>query len=297
MTDATLALPSVTRADRSKTSLWRRLLRQRNARVGLIVLGTIVLASLIGPLVMRGNPSSDFDYQNLNDAFLSPSASHLLGTDAFGRDVFLRILIGARYTLMLGFMAVLVGLAIGVPLGALSGYLGGWFDLIVQRFVDIILAFPGFLFALALVAVLGPGIENVVLAVAITSAPRFARLLRASVLSVKQMPYVEASRALGVKGHRALWRDVVPNSLGPVIVQTSLEMATAILTASGLGFLGLGVKASIPEWGSMLGAAREYVFTYPNLVTFPGLAIVIVVLALNLIGDGLRDALDPRLKR
>lgn len=296
MTEVAAPVP-VAPATARRDGLVSSILRQRNAVIGLIVLGAIVLASLIGPLIMSGNPSTDFEYQKLQDSFLPPSSDHLLGTDHFGRDVFVRLLIGARYTLLVGFAAVIVGLAIGVPVGALSGYLGGWFDLIVQRVVDIVLAFPSFLLALALVAVLGPGVGNVVLAVAITSAPRFVRLLRGSVLAVKEMPYVEASRALGVSRARTLWRDVVPNSLGPVIVQTSLEMATAILTASGLGFLGLGVSLTTPEWGAMLGEAREFIFSHPGLVTYPGLCIVVVVLALNLIGDGVRDALDPRLKR
>lgn len=297
MTERTTALTHTAGVERRRGGGFvMSVLRQPNAVVGLIVLGIVILAGVFGPMVMSDHPSTNILYQNLSDSLLPPSSDHLLGTDNFGRDVFVRLLIGARYTLLLGFAAVIVGLAIGVPIGALSGYLGGWFDLVVQRLVDIGLAFPSFLLALALVAVLGPGLENVVLAVALTSAPRFVRLLRASVLAVKELPYVEASRALGVKGRRTLWRDVVPNSLSPVLVQASLEMATAILTASGLGFLGLGVEQATPEWGAMLGQARDFIFTHPNLVTFPGLCIVIVVLALNLVSDGLRDALDPRLK-
>jgi len=203
---------------------------------------------------------------------------------------------GARYTLALGFAAVAIGLAIGVPVGAVSGYFGGWIDLLSQRVTDVVLAFPNILLALALVAVLGVGLTNVIIAVAITSIPIFIRLTRASALSIRELPYVEAARALGVPSAAILVRHVIPNSLAPVIVQASLQLGAAILLAAALGFLGLGVQAPTPEWGSMLGLSRNYIFSDPNLATFPGLAIFGAVLAFNLVGDGLRDALDPRLR-
>lgn len=298
MTDIspTAAVDAAGRGPNPLTLVWHRFRRQPNAIVGMVVLGFILLVATLGPIVLIDNPSSNFEYQNFIDSFAPPSAEHWLGTDQFGRDVLVRLIQGARYTLSIGVAAVIAGLAIGVPLGLLSGYFGGWFDLIAQRLFDIVLAFPSFLLALALIGVLGTGTVNIIVAVALTSFPRFARLLRASVLSVKEMPYIEAARAMGTPRWRIIVQEVLPNSVAPIIVQSSLEMATAILTASGLGFLGLGVQQPIPEWGAMLGEARQYLFTYPNLLTYPGLCIVAVVLALNLIGDGLRDALDPRLK-
>ena len=293
-----LSEPSVETGGRRRSYtvyLWRRVLMQPNAVVGMAVLGTILFIATFGALALSGHPSSDFHYQQLSHSFQPPSAEHWLGTDIFGRDELVRLIHGARYTLAIGFAAVLAGLAIGVPLGVMSGYWGGWLDLIAQRVVDIVLAFPSFLLALALIGVLGTSTVNIIAAVALTSFPRFTRLLRASVMNVKELPYVEASRALGAPTFRIVMREVLPNSIAPIIVQSSLEMATAVLTASGLGFLGLGVEQPTPEWGAMLGEARQYIFTFPHLLTYPGLCIVAVVLSLNLIGDGLRDALDPRL--
>lgn len=296
MTARPLPQPGPSRQPRPAALLWRRLAAQPNALIGMSVLAAILVATLLGPLVLAQHPSSDFQQQDFIASFAPSSGEHWLGTDNYGRDILVRLVHGARYTLSIGFAAVIAGLAIGVPLGLVSGYLGGWVDLVAQRLVDIVLAFPSFLLALALIGVLGTGTVNIIVAVALTSFPRFARLLRASVLAVKEMPYVEAARAMGTPRWRIVLRDVLPNATAPIIVQASLEMATAILTASGLGFLGLGVQQPIPEWGAMLGEARQYLFTYPHLLTYPGLCIVAVVLALNLIGDGLRDALDPRLK-
>jgi ABC-type dipeptide/oligopeptide/nickel transport system permease subunit len=246
----------------------------------------------VGPLVLRYDPI----HQNLGEAFMPPSPAHPLGTDDFGRDELVRLLYGARYTLLVGFGAVAIGLAIGVPLGAASGYFGGWLDMLSQRLMDIVLAFPNILLALSLVAALGIGLRNVIISVGITSIPGFVRLVRASALSIRELPYVEAARALGVPAPLILLRHVVPNSLAPVIVQATLQLGAAILVAAGLGFLGLGVQQPTPEWGSMLGFGRTFLFSDPLLVTFPGIAIFGAVLAFNMLGDGLRDALDPRLK-
>lgn len=272
--------------------VWNRLRHHRSVWFGVAVLLAYVVGTLLLPFLIHYDPNRN----NLADAFLGPSGSHLLGTDEFGRDELLRLALAARFTLFVGFAAVGLGLAVGLPLGAASGYYGGWIDLVIQRFTDILLAFPGILLALALVAALGPGLKNVIISVGITSIPAFIRLLRASALSIRELPYVEAARALGVPSVVILIRHVIPNSLAPVIVQATLQLGFAILVAAGLGFLGLGVQPPTPEWGSMLGLSRNYIFSDQALVTYPGLAIFGAVLAFNLLGDGLRDALDPRMK-
>jgi ABC-type dipeptide/oligopeptide/nickel transport system permease subunit len=285
------AQPAAELAARAGNRVWARLRTHPSALVGMAILALYVLATVVGPLLLRYDPI----HQTLADAFLPTSRGHPLGTDDLGRDELIRLLYGTRYTLALGFAAVAIGLVVGVPMGACSGYFGGWVDLLAQRVTDVMLAFPNILLALALVAVLGVGLQNVIIAVGITSIPLFVRLVRASVLSVRELPYVEAGRALGVPSWIILFRHVIPNSLAPVIVQASLQLGAAILIAAGLGFLGLGVQAPTPEWGTMLGSSRQYIFSDPNLATFPGLAIFGAVLAFNLVGDGLRDALDPRL--
>jgi peptide/nickel transport system permease protein len=279
-------------APRAERRVWLRLRTHPSALVGIGIFAAYVLATIVGPVVFQHDPFQ----QSLSDAFLPASLTHPLGTDELGRDELSRLIYGARFTLTVGFGAVAIGLAIGVPVGALSGYFGGWTDLLSQRVTDVILAFPNILLALALVAVLGIGLTNVIIAVGITSIPVFVRLVRASALSIRELPYVEAARALGVHPWAILFRHVVPNALAPVIVQASLQLGAAILVAAGLGFLGLGVQPTTPEWGAMLGDSRAYIFSDSNLATFPGLAIFGAVLAFNLVGDGLRDALDPRLK-
>lgn len=271
---------------------WRRLLAHPSARVGIGILLFFVLGTLVGPLVFRADPTS----QDLGQAFLKPAPGHPLGTDDLGRDELVRLFYGARYTLSLALAAVALGLLLGLPFGAISGYFGGWVDLLTQRVVDVMLAFPSILLALSLVAVLGPGLRNVIISVAIVAIPGFVRLVRASALSIRELPYVEAARALGVPPGRILFRHVIPNAMAPVIVQSTLQLGNAILVAAGLGFLGLGVQQPTPEWGAMLGFSHTYIFSNPGLVTFPGIAIFGAVLAFNLLGDGLRDVLDPRLK-
>ncbi len=219
---------------------------------------------------------------------------HLLGTDEQGRDLFSRILHGTPISLTIGLVAVGIGLLLGVPLGAVSAYLGGWVDLLVQRLVDILLAFPGILLAVVLIATLGPGLTNAMIAVGIAAVPVYARLVRGVVLVLREQDYVLAAEALGAGRARILLRHILPNALGPILVQTSLQMAVAILFAAGLGFLGLGARPPEPEWGLMLARGREYLAVAPHVATFPGLAIMGLVLGFNLLGDGLRDALDPR---
>ncbi|MCL5108970.1 MAG: ABC transporter permease [Chloroflexi bacterium] len=281
------------REESQLAEVWRRLRRHRAAMLGLAVL---VLFAVLATIVQFVSPYDPLK-QVLKDALLEPSLTHPFGTDYLGRDILTRMLYGSRYSLSIGFGAVAIGLAIGVPVGSISGYYGGWVDLIVQRFVDILLSFPGILLALSLVATLGVGIENVVLSVGISSMPNFIRLTRASTLSIREMAYVEAARCLGASNPRIIFVHVLRNALAPVIVQATLSLGSAILLAAGLGFLGLGVQPPTPEWGTMLGEGKDYIFASPNMITFPGLAVFLAVLAFNLLGDGLRDALDPRLHR
>jgi ABC-type dipeptide/oligopeptide/nickel transport system permease subunit len=273
--------------------MWLRFCRNRPALVGLLVLIVFLGLSLAAPLATTYNPEEN----HLEDALRDPSAVHWLGTDHLGRDILARLVYGARFSLVIGFAAVGLGLVIGVPLGAVSGFYGGWVDLTIQRVIDVLLSFPGFLLALALVAVLGVGLDKVIVAVGLGVLPAFVRLVRASTLSIRYRGYVEAARAFGAPGVVIIWRHVLPNVLGPVVVQATLGLGSTLLTAAGLGFLGLGVQGPTPEWGAMLGEGRQFIFSSPNLATFPGLAIFLTVLCFNLAGDGLRDALDPALDR
>ncbi len=272
--------------------LWQRFRRRHSAMVGLGILLALILLALAAPLLTSHDPEK----QELARVLRPPSAEYPLGTDYLGRDIWARLLYGARLSLLIGFLAVAIGLAAGVPLGAVSGYYGGWADMLIQRVADVLLSFPGFLLALSLVAILGIGLQNVIISVGISAIPSFIRLVRGSVLTIRELTYVEAAHSIGVHDISIITRHVVPNAMTPVIVQASLNLGTAILTAAGLGFLGLGVQPPTPEWGTMLGEGRNYIFSNPNLATFPGLAIFFAVLGFNLLGDGLRDALDPRMK-
>jgi len=273
--------------------MWHRFCRNRGAVAGLVILSLFLSVALFAPIATKYAPEEN----HLDQKLLEPTLAHLLGTDHLGRDILARLAFGARVSLMIGFAAVGVGLIIGVPLGAVSGFYGGWLDLVIQRVVDVLLSFPGFLLALSLVAVLGVGIENVMIAVGLGVVPAFVRLVRASTLSIRYRDYVEAARAAGARSPSIIWRHVLPNALPPVVVQATLGLGSTLLTAAGLGFLGLGVQQPTPEWGSMLGEGRSYIFSNPNLATFPGIAIFLTVLGFNLAGDGLRDALDPALDR
>ena len=298
--ESTMAASALTKAQSSERPdasdnlrLLHEMRKHKASFIGLVVLAACAVLAIAAPLVTPYDPLK----QILRDALLDPSLSHPLGTDYLGRDILARIIYGGRYSLSIGFVAVAIGLAIGVPLGAISGFYSGWVDMLIQRFIDILLSFPGFLLALSLVAVLGVGLENVILSVGISATPSFVRLVRASTLSVRQLTYIEAARALGQNDRVIILRHILPNTMAPVIVQATLSLGSAILLAAGLGFLGLGVQPPTPEWGSMLGEGRNYIFSNPNMATFPGIAIFITVLAFNLMGDGLRDALDPRLRK
>lgn len=274
----------------ARSNVLRRLLRDPSAVTGTVIILLLVLVCAFGPLLVGQDPIK----QNLADALQGPSPQHWLGTDGYGRDVLSRLMYGGRYSISLGVVSVLLGILIGMPIGAISGFYGGRVDSLVQRVTEVIISFPGILLALALVAALGVGLVNVVVAVTISSIPVFIRLARASALTIRELPYVEAAKSLGSSRMRSVFVHVIPNSIAPIVVQGSLQVGLTILTAAGLGFLGLGVPSPDPEWGTMLGEARNFIFRTPLLSVYPGLAIFIVVVAFNLLGDGLRTVLNPR---
>lgn len=295
--------------DYHANSLWRltlrRLFRQRSAVIGMILLGSLILVAIFAPVIAPYDPLESLIGKEDVTKRQAPcihllgcpedQPQHIMGIDGNFRDVFSRVIYGARISLTVGFATVGFAIIVGTVLGALSGYLGGWFGNVVMRVLDVVLAFPFLLLAIAIVSVLGPGLTNAMLAIAIVTIPQYARVIRASVLSVREQAYVEASRALGASHSRLLFGRILPNSLPPLIVIGTLGIATAILDTAALSFIGLGAQPPMPEWGSMLASERNQVFSAPHLVFFPGLAIMITVLAFNLLGDGLRDALDPRL--
>jgi ABC-type dipeptide/oligopeptide/nickel transport system permease subunit len=270
--------------------IWNRFRRHRLALIGATILATLLTLSLAEPLISPYDPVR----QQLSSALLPPSFAHPLGADHLGRDIATRLLYGARFSLLISVLATGLGLFIGVPLGAISGYYGRWVDLLIQRLVDILLALPGILPALVLGAILGPGLLNVIVAIGVGITPLFIRLVRGSVLSIRAQPYVEAAHALGIPDRQIIRRHVLANALVPIIVQATLMLAATIPAAAGLGFLGLGVEATIPEWGAMLGEGRQYIFSAPHIALAPGLTIFVTALAFNMLGDGLREALDPR---
>lgn len=276
----------------SSTGLLRRFANNRAAVVGIVILAIFVFMALAAPWLTSYDPTN----QQLIDAFLPPSWQHWMGTDNLGRDMFTRIMYGGRYTLLIGVVAVAIATLVGVPIGLISGYFGGATDMIIQRIADILLSFNPFLLALILVAALGVGMDSVTVAAGIGVVPQFIRIARAQALSIRGTDYVEAAVNFGEKPAGILWWHVLPNSLTPIIVYATLNIGTTILIAAGLGFLGLGVQPPIPEWGSMLGEARMYIFHAPFEMAFPGFAIFLAVLSFNLLGDGLRDALDPNLR-
>lgn len=276
-----------------RRSLLRRLLSHRAAVLG----GSIVLLLLLSALLADWLAPYDPIRGRLTDMLQPPSAAHWLGTDEQGRDILSRIIYGSRISLQIGLIAVGISLTLGTAIGAFSAYFGGWADLLVMRFIDIMLAFPSILLAIAITAILGPGLVNAMIAVGIVNMPIYARLVRSSVLSLKEYDFVQAARAAGAGSGRIMGRHILPNALAPLIVQSTLSIGTALLDAAGLSFLGLGAQPPLPEWGAMLSGAQTYIQLAPWVVTFPGLAIMLAVLGFNLLGDGLRDVLDPRLRR
>jgi peptide/nickel transport system permease protein len=270
----------------------RRLRRNRAAIAGGIIVLLFVAVALLAPFIVPYPPNEG----DLAKRLSPPSREHLLGTDPLGRDLLSRVIYGARISLQIQVVSVAIALVVGTMLGLLGGYYGGAIDHVIMRLMDILLAFPGIFLAISIIAVLGPGLVNLMLAAGTYSVPQFARIVRGSVLSLKEKEFIEAARAVGESDGSILFRYILPNSMAPIIIQTTLRMATVLLTASGLSFLGLGVQPPTAEWGAMLSNARAYLITAPHVATVPGLAIMLVVMGFNLFGDGLRDSLDPRLK-
>lgn len=271
---------------------WSSFKKSKSALVGTGIVLFFVLIAIIGPFIA---PQGIND-QNLSLRLQPPSAEFWFGTDDLGRDIFSRILHGARISLTVGLSAVLISSIVGSFLGIIAGYYGRWIDTIISRIFDIMLAFPSILLAIAVVSILGPSLRNALIAIAIINVPSFGRLIRSRVLSIKEEEYIHAARAIGMKNSRILWNHILPNSMTPVIVQGTLAIATAIIEAAALGFLGLGAEAPQPEWGKMLADARMFLLNAPWAMIFPGLAIMLTVIGFNLMGDGLRDALDPKMK-
>lgn len=273
-------------------SAWLALKQNKRAMFGLgfiiLLIFVAIFADVITPYGMTE--------QNLGNALQFPNAQHWLGTDDLGRDLFTRIIYGTRVSLTVGAFSVLLSLIVGAIMGILAGYFQGWIDIVIMRICDVLLSVPSILLAIAIVASLGSSMRNMILAIGISGIPHFARIIRASVMSEKEKEYIEASRALGAVNSRIIFKNIIPNIMSPVIVQSSTGIASAILSAVGLGFIGLGLEASIAEWGTMLSAGRGYIRTHYYLTFYPGLIIILTVLAFNLLGDGIRDTLDPKMR-
>jgi len=272
--------------------VWRQLCKNKLAIAGLAVLILLVLVAIFAHWIAP----HQYMTQDGSKSFAGPSAQHLLGNDRFGRDILSRLIYGTRASLQLGFVSVAIAAVIGIPLGAVSGYFGKQADFVVMRVLDIYQAIPMILLCMVLVAVLGPNLENAILALGISTAPGFARMMRASVLTVRDKEFIEAAKAIDASSFRIIVKHVIPNAISPMIVQITMGVGTAILLGAGLSFIGLGVQPPTPEWGSMVSEARNYLRQNPTLALYPGVCIMLSVLACNLLGDGLRDALDPRQK-
>ncbi|WP_379154481.1 nickel transporter permease [Paenibacillus sp. sgz5001063] len=271
---------------------WKAFRKNKTAMLGLCIIVFFVLIALLAPLIAPYG----FKEQELVNRLKAPSADHWFGTDDLGRDMFTRIIYGARISLWVGFFSVIGSIIAGTFLGILAGFYGKWIDMLISRLFDILLAFPSILLAIAIVAILGPSLQNALYAIAIVNIPSYGRLVRAKVLSLKSEEYITAARAIGMTNTRILLTHILPNSLTPIIVQGTLGIATAIIEAAALGFLGLGAQPPDPEWGKMLSDSRQFIQKAPWTVVFPGLSIMLTVLGFNLMGDGLRDVLDPRMK-
>lgn len=276
----------------SMKEIWVTLKRNKRAMAGLIFIIVMVLLAIFADFVAPYG----MNQQNLSNALQFPNGTHIMGTDDLGRDVFSRIIYGTRISLTIGVSAVMFALTIGGMMGLLAGYFKGWVDTIIMRVCDILLSIPSILLAIAIVASWGSSLTNLIVAIGIASIPVFARIIRSGVLSVTEKQFIEASNALGANDFRIIFKHILPNIISPIIVQSSLGIATAILSAAGLGFIGLGVEASVAEWGTMLNFGRGYIRTHAYLTIFPGLSIMLTILSFNLLGDGIRDAVDPKMR-
>ena len=270
----------------------RRLRKNKMAMAGLIIMLIMLLIAVLGDYIAP----YDITAPDLMNTFATPSKEHLFGTDELGRDILSRLIVGSRYSLRIGLLSVAFSSVVGIALGAICGYFGGHVDNIIMRLMDVFQAVPSLVLAIAICAVLGPGINNCILSLAISSVPGYVRMARASVLNIRKMEYLEAATAINCSTTRIILKHILPNAMAPLIVQMTMGVATAILGASQLSFIGLGVQPPNPEWGAMLSAGRNYIRNYPHMVIFPGVTIMLSILSLNMLGDGLRDALDPKLK-
>lgn len=270
----------------------KRFLKRKTSLIGSVVILFFIFVAIFGPPLCSKDPNAI----DLTSRYSYPSKEHLLGTDNLGRDMFTRLVYASRVSLTISFISVFVGSAIGIILGVLSGYYGGWVDTIISRIIDILLAFPGLLLAIGIVAILGPGIKNTIIAVGFYSIPAIARIVRSMTISIKTSEYVQACYVMGISNLRIIFTHILPNTMSQIIVNITLSLGTSILSASALSFLGLGVQPPNPEWGSMLSKGREAIREFPLAALIPGITITLVVLSFSLIGDGLRDALDPKLK-
>jgi len=273
--------------------MWDALRENTAAVVGLIIILFLMVLAILGPLVMPYDPN----FSDMTMSFIHPNAQHWFGTDQLGRDILSRIIAGTRISLTVGLSAVAIALTIGVVLGSIAGYFGGKLDTIIMRIMDMMLSIPSILLAITFMAALGKGIDKAVIAIGLVSIPEYARIVRGSILSVKENDYVQAARVIGNKDSRIIFKHILPNVLSSIVVRATLGISSAVLDTSALGFLGLGVQPPAAEWGDMLGRARGFIFTAPYTLIFPGVAITITVLAFNLLGDGLRDALDPKSRK
>ena len=273
-------------------AMWKRFRRNRLALMGLVIVTLLACAAVFAPHLAPADPAK----QALQDKRMPPGAKYRLGADEFGRDIVSRLIYGSRVALQVGVVSVLIALALGVALGTVAGYAGGAVDEVLMRSLDVLLAFPYLLLAIAIVSALGPGLQNTILAVGVWATPGFARVIRGSVLSIKEQEYVQAARAIGAGTARIVLRHVLPNCISIVIVYSALYMASAILLEAALSFLGLGVQPPTPSWGLMVSTGRDFITIAPHIATLPGLAIAVTVLGFNLLGDGLRDALDPKMQ-
>jgi len=283
--------PEAERVRTPWSEFWRKFRKQHVALAAATFVLLLIVVAIFAPYIVPFDAENFFDYDTLNSP---PSAKHWLGVDPIGRDIFSRLLMGSRISLTAGFVSVAIGAVIGTLLGLVAGYYGGWWDRAIMRLCDVLFAFPGILLAIAIVAILGSGMANVIIAVSIFSIPTFARLVRGNTLSLKHLTYVEAARSIGASDGTIVLRHIFPGTISAVVVYFSMRIGTSIITAASLSFLGMGAQPPTPEWGAMLNEARSEMMTSPHVAIFPAIAIFVTVLAFNLLGDGLRDALDPK---